>query len=375
MAGTKPVQTFKDESIDLEKRIISAISSVGPRNVAEISRVTGAHQETIRYKMKRQFIEQGFRFQADIDYRKLGLTLYWGRFVISPGLYESPIDLFRLLNDVAYLVYFSKILPQGHFVTIFSLPEGTIGEFTGFLESLRQRKVFSEFSLDRVLAQRHKSMDPQFFDFRRDRWEVDWDRVRRLRASPLGIERGRPEIQADYMDMLIIKELQKDARQHVTEIASKLRVLPKTLEYHYRTHVMKGLIPGFRVRWMKDTDEPLSHSAISARLTFEGLEGGRYKAVQSAMNRLPYLWVEDLVEPSTYIATLAIPLADFGPTMRYVNKELQFLGKGFEMGYLSVEESKIYTIPYHMFSKGRWRFDPKRAESAVLKELEVSLEK
>ena len=34
--------------------------------------------------------------------------------------------------------------------------------------------------------------------------------------------------------------------------------------------------------------------------------------------------------------------------------------------YLSIEDSENYTIPYHMFSKGKWRFDPKRAESAVL---------
>lgn len=375
MTRTKSVQTFKDESLDLEKRIVSAIGLVGPRNVAEISRLTGAHQETIRYKIKRQFIDQGFRFQADVDYRKLGLALYWGRFVVSPLYYGSPTKLFRSLNDAAYLVYFSKILPQGHFVALFSLPEGTIGEFTGFLESLRQRKIFSEFSLSRVLAQRHKSMDPQFFDFQRDRWEVDWDQVMRLRASPLESEKRRPEILADYMDMILIKELQKDARQHVVEIGRKLKMHPKTLEYHYRTHVMRGLIPGFRVRWMKDADEPLWHSVITARFTFEGLEGNRYKTVQSAMNRLPYLWVEDLLEPSTYIATLAIPLADFVPTMSYVNRELQALGKGFEMGCVSAEESEIYSIPYHMFSKGRWRFDPRKAESVVLKELEVRVEK
>ncbi len=338
--------------------------------------MTGAHQETIRYKIKKQFTHKGFRFQADVDYRKLGLTLHWGNFVVPPVHYRSATKLFRSLNTSAYLIHFSKILPQGHFVALFCLPEGRIEEFTSFLEKLKQRKIFAAFNLDLVLAQRHKTMDPSFFNFRTDLWNVDWQKMKSLRASPLAPEKRQPEILADDIDMLIIKELQKDARQHVVGIARKLKLNPKMLEYHYRTHVMKeGLIPGFRVRWMKDSDEPLAHSTIVVRLTFKGLESEQYKNTQSAMNKLPYLWVEDLLEPRTYIATLSIPLSDFTPTMNYINGELQFLGPNVEMGYLGVEDSENYTIPYHMFSNGEWQFDVKKTESTVVKELAVSLEK
>lgn len=372
----KSVQAIKDESPNLEARIIASIGTAGPRNVAQISRMTGAHQETIRYKIKRQFADQGFRFQADVDYRKLGLTLHWGSFVVSPVYYRSATRLFRSLNDTAYLIHFSKILPQGQFVALFSLPEGKTDEFIRFLESLRQRKIITEFSLNRVLAQRHKTMDPSFFNFRKDRWELDWQKVKSLRASPLAAERNPPKTSADAIDMLIIKELQKDARQHIVGIARKLKLNQKTLEYHYRTHIMKeGLIPGFRVRWMKDSDEPLAHSTIVVRLTFKGLEGKQYKNVQSTMNKLPYLWVEDLLEFGTYIATLSIPLSDFTPTMNYINSELQFLGPNLEMGYLSVQDSWTYTIPYQMFSNDEWQFDAKKMESAVVKELSASLEK
>lgn len=376
MARPKPLQLFQDPNSSLEARIVSAIGVVGPRNVAQISRMTGAHQETIRYKIKQQFVERGFRFQADVDYGRFGLVLYWGRFVVSPLHYGSPTRLFRSLNDSAYLVHFSKILPRGHFVALFSLPEGMIGGLTGFLEDLRQRKVFTEFSLSRVLAQRHKSMDPRFLNFRKNRWEVDWDEVSKLRSLPLQEERRRPRNQADYIDMVIVKELQKDARQHVAEIARKLKLNPKTLEYHYRTHVMGGgLIPSFRVRWTKDIDEPPLRSTVTARLTLEGLGEGELKAVQSAVNRIPFLLVEDLLEPATYAANLAVPLGDLIPTMTYINRELQYLGRGLDVGYLSVEDSENYTIPYHMFSRGKWRFDARRAESTVLGVLKAAVEK
>ena len=376
MTRSNSLQVFRDRTSSLEARIVSAIGAVGPRNVAQIARLTGAHQETIRYKIKRQFVDKGFRFQADVDYRRFGLVLYWGRFVVSPQYYGSPTRLFRSLNDAAYLIHFSKILPQGHFMALFSLPEGMVGELTGFLENLRQRKVFSEFTLSRVMAQRHKTMDPRFFNFRKNRWEVDWDQVRKLRPLPLEEEARKPRVQADYTDMLTVKELQKDARQHIAEIARKLKLNAKMLEYHYRTHVMKGgLVPSFRVRWTRDTDEPRLRSMVTVKLTFEGLGEEQLKAVQSVVNRIPFLLVEDLVEPATYAANLAIPLGDLVPTMNHINRELQYLGRSFDMGYLSIEDSENYTIPYHMFSKGKWRFESKKAESAVLSGLKAVVEK
>ena len=52
MPHAKSIERSRDESPDLEARIIQAIGAAGPRNVAKISRVTGAHQETVRYKIK-----------------------------------------------------------------------------------------------------------------------------------------------------------------------------------------------------------------------------------------------------------------------------------------------------------------------------------
>jgi DNA-binding Lrp family transcriptional regulator len=338
--------------------------------------MTGAHQETIRYKMKQQFVSKGFRFQADVDYRKLGLSLHWGKIVVSPAHYGSATRFFRSLNDAAYLIHFSKILPQGYFIALFALPEGTTTEFAQFLERLKRHKIISEFTLDRVSAQRHKSSDPHFFNFRRDQWKVDWDKVKTLKASPLTADVRRTEVSADRIDLLLTKELQKDARQHVVGIGRKLKLKPKTLEYHYRAHIVGGgLIPSYRVRWMKDTDQPLSRTTATIRAIFRGLDGDQYKLVQAAMNRLPYLWVEDLLESGTYIVGLAVPLEDLAPTMAYINRELPFLGDHVDIGYLSIEDSYNYTIPYQMFSEGKWQFDVKKMESAVLKELNTGVTK
>lgn len=376
MPRGRTVQRFKDESLNLEARIIEAVGTAGPRNVAQISRMTGVHQETIRYKMNQRFVRKGFRFQANVDYLRLGLRLHWGVLAVSPPHSDAATRFFRPLSKFAYLVHFAKIMPQGHFEALFALPEGKTAEFAALLASLKRHGIVSEFSLDSVSAHRHKSMDPTFYSFRRDRWEVDWDRVSGLKAVPLAPMRHQSGVHVDGTDVLIVKELQKDARQPVVGMGRKLKIPAKTLEYHYRTHVVgESLVSGYRVRWMKDTDQPLSRTTAPIRVAFRGLDREQYERVQSTMNRLPYLWSEDRLESGTYIATLAPPLSDVVPTMSYMNREMGFLGEQVEVGFLSAEESYNYTIPYEMFSRDGWQFDAKKMEHGVLRELAVGLEK
>jgi DNA-binding Lrp family transcriptional regulator len=373
---TRAVQIFRDESLDLEARIIAAIGTVGPRNVAQIARMTGAHQETIRYKIKKRFAGRGFRFQAEVDYGKLGLCLHWASIEVSPVFYASASKFFNTLNRVGYLIHFSKILPRGNFVALFALPVGRGTEFQRFLEMLRTRKIIADFHLDEVVAERHKAMDVACFNFQAGRWEVDWQKVKDSRGSPLCIDRTSPSLVADEIDMQIIKELQINALQHTAGIARKIRGNEKTVEYHFRTHVVKeSLVPCYRVRWMKDLTKTVTHSLMVMRMTFAKLEEEPYRKVQAVINKIPYLWVEDRLKDGTYIATLAVPIADSMEMMSYINGELQFLGPEADLGFMKVGESLNFTIPYHMFSNSKWKFQPKLMEKAVVRELSGGLKK
>jgi DNA-binding Lrp family transcriptional regulator len=376
MRQSRPVQITRKKPTSLETNIVTAIGSVGPRNVAQIARMVHAHEETVRYKIKKQFAGLGFRYQAEVDYRKLGLRLHWGSFIVSPVYYKSTSRFFEALNNHGYLIHYSKILPQGNFAALFSLPEGKGTEFEWFLERLRMHKIIMNFKLDEVRVEHHKLMDPTFFNFQKGGWEVDWKRVKAMPGTPLPLENERSEPLADETDMLIIKELQKDARQHIKGISRALRIDSKVLEYHYRTHIVgRKLMRGYRFMWGKDSTNTLAHSVIVSRMTFRGLRGDAFRKVQAAVSKIPFLWVEDLLRDGTYVATLSMPTEDFAGTIDYLNEEVPSLGPSIEMGFLKVGESHNFTIPYDAFSDGEWQFDPKEMEKAVLKELSLRIEK
>ena len=376
MARSKAVEAIGDEPPDLEARIISAIGSAGPRNVAQISRLTGTHQETIRYKLKKRFARLGFRFHAEVDYGKLGLRLHWSKLYFDKAYYDMAQQILRALNQVGYLTYFAKIIPQGYYTALFVLPENTSKEYRAFLLDLKTKGILTSFSLDEALASRRKAMDPQYFNFRSGRWEIEWGRIAEKAPVPLPMTAKSETSEFDYYDLLVIKELQKDSLQHLTGIARKLKVHQKTLEYHYRTHVQKWkLVPSYKIRWVQDVTRRPIHSTAVTQLTFHGLRGQELAEVQAAISKIPFLWSEDLLQDGSYIAIMYVPLTDMIGVTNYINQALPTLSSKVDVGFIKPQEASSFTIPYNMHQDDGWKFDIRRMETALRKESIIPMPK
>jgi DNA-binding Lrp family transcriptional regulator len=356
LARTRTVQRFERGSDDVEAKIIEAIQKTGPKNVSKLSKLTGAHAETVRYKLNKRFKKLGFHIHAEADYRKLGLIPYWAELRLSPKLAESPRSLFLTMNEHAYLVYYGKLLPQGNFVCLFAIPEEREKEHDAFLAYLQNSQMLQSYTLNEIAGSRHPAMDPRFFNFQSNKWDVDWNDVRLSQASDLKIERKVRPANVDYYDLLLVKELQMDALQHIVSIARKLRVHQKTLEYHYRVHLQKEkLVSGYLVRWQHDIETSVSHSALMARLTFRNL-GNSFASVQRAVSRIPFLWAETVQVDGTYIATVHIPVQEATSTFDYLNSQIPDLYGKVELSFVKRSEASAFTIPYQMFDEG-WKYD------------------
>lgn len=338
--------------------------------------MTGAHQETIRYKIKKRFGRLGFKFHAVVDYDKLGLSLHWGTLDFS-NVYDSMASqALRALNQVGYLTYYARLVPQGNYVALFALPQGTAGQYRDFLSGLVSKGILTRFALEEVLVTRHKVMDPRFFNFRSGRWEIEWNKVTEQPPIPIPSERRQRPADFDYYDLLVIKELQKDSLQHLTGIAKKLKVHQKTLEYHYRTHVQKWkLIPSYRIRWAQDITKRPVHSTVMTRMRFTDLSRPEFAKIQAAISKVPFLWQEDLLQGGTYTAMMYVPLVDLINVSSYVTKAAPGLASRVEVAFINASDASSFTIPHHMYQDGAWKFNARQVEAALRKEAVVPLQK
>src|SRR5437899_5990805 len=188
-------------------------------------------------------------------------------------------------------------------------------------------------------------MNPKHCNVASGKWEVDWSKVEAEHAIPLEKEARRNEPAKDYFDLLLIKELQIDALQHIVGIARKLKVHQKTLEYHYRTHVQKQkLIPTYYVRWMRNIEKTLAHSVMVTRLTFKGLTTNEFLKVQAAISKIPFLWAEDLLKDGTYLATLCIPVQETLTTFDYLSSQVPGLDERVQLGLVDQGDACLFTV-------------------------------
>jgi DNA-binding Lrp family transcriptional regulator len=364
MAGQRPLTTVLKKNDPTEEKLVRSIQEVGPRNIAQLSRMTGAHPETIRYKVKRQFKKLGIRIHAEADYRKLGLVPIWADVSFSPKFGGSTEAVFLALNKYAYLVYYGKLLPQGSFTCMFAVPEGKRSQQEELLAHMKRSGILSSFAMNETAVSRINRMDPRFFDFQSGAWQIDWGSVKQGGGSEMKIQGTVQPERIDLYDLLLIKELQKDSLQHLVSIAKKVKVHAKTLEYHYRAHVQKEeLVSSYYLRWMRDIERSVAHSVLVTKLTFRDLSGA-FKRVQRVVSKIPFLWAEYVFKDGTYVVFLDIPIREAMTTLDYLNSEVPDLAGKVEMSYVKRKEACLFTIPYEMFKDG-WSYDLKKAKSAV----------
>ena len=349
------VAKLKDEKLDPTQRVVEAIMTVGPRNAALISRLTGVPTETVRYKIKKQLKELGFRIHANVDYEKLGLRRHWAIVDFTPEYADLAVQIFNALHEIGYLVYYARIIPHGHYTVQFALPEGSTDVCRTFLNHLVDLGIIRRFSLERVGWTRHLSMNPKYFNFDSGNWEIDWRKIEAERTPTEKPAEFHHKADVDKADMLLIKELQKDSIQSIIDIARKVKIHPKTLRYHYHAHVEhRSLIRGYLVRWMRDIESTRAHSIFFARFVFRDLDDLELKTVRTIVLKLPFIWAEDwLDETRSYIAGIFIPIEYYAEVLNYVSKQVGKLSHKMSLEIIDPFTASLFTVPYTMFEQER----------------------
>lgn len=365
MPRTESIQAAREAKANLEARIVEAIQKVGPKNISLLSRVTGAHAETIRYKVKRQFPALGLQLKAGPDYGKLGLADHWGMLKFSARGERFAQSILLGLRQQSYLTYYGRIVPQGHYAVHFALPDGLVKAQKEILEHLTGAGVLDGFELKEVAAGRLNPMNSRYFNFQSDSWEVDWAKVRAESGRPLPATKQSP-LRVDELDLLLVKETEENPLQHIVAVARKLRVHQKTLEYHYRAHVLRQkLVPSFVVRWNPGPQDTEEGPVMLGSLMFSRL-GPRFDEVQRAVSKIPFTWAECAFKDGRYLATLCIPVNEAVTVFSYLDSELGDLSDKVEIGYVKRSEQRVFSVPAHLFD-GRWGIDTDAAKQKLAK--------
>jgi len=215
-------------------KIFSAMWSLGPRNLLEVSRQTGIPFTSVYHRIERLESKSGPVAQVIPKVSKLGMMRVVVLAAARLGCEDTVTQALRVPNLWAF------INPcEGAFThdSVHYVPVKFISEFRKYVHKLAESGLVRRF---RILVT--GDYIPNFPDFSYynsglHEWKFPWNQwfneITRATPSTFVDDPSSYDIVTDKKDILILKELEKDARKSFSELAPIAGVSLHGVKYHF----------------------------------------------------------------------------------------------------------------------------------------------
>jgi hypothetical protein len=160
----------------------------------------------------------------------------------KPG-YEDL--LYKCLKCNDYWLYVSQCIGTPGCVATYGIPAGKEDQFEEFINQLKETSTVAEVKHFWSTCIHSVNISSTWFDSASENWVFPWDLWLRESQTcqgelPFTLKQsiGYPQ-KADWTDIMILKELEKDCTVRFQRIAEKLGTSKQRIKYHYENHVIK----------------------------------------------------------------------------------------------------------------------------------------
>jgi hypothetical protein len=341
-------------------RFVQLLEDMGP-DIAEISRRLGEHKETVRYWYKEKILKKGFAIRATPDISSLGLKRVTFLVEFASPYYQVANSILMAMSQLCYLTYFGKVLPGKKFVFGAVVPELYLNDYLEFISRLSDLGIFTSVSSHLFDWVRNPPMKAEYYNFDTGIWDFDWSKPRVQNLSGYEISK---KVDFDCIDLLVVKELQKDANIQLTEIAKQHNLNYKTLHWHYINHVKDKIVKSYWINWLGtrydfEADRALHrrHRYFGVSLLVKNVTTQENIDLSSKLNMLPFMFFE--AGGRSYFSSLAFPVDFLNEAYAYLDEVLEPYTDRFELYCVDSTNAMTFTIPYNLYNQEtqQWIFN------------------
>jgi len=348
---------------DVVARLITNLTRVNPRNISEVARATGLSPSLAHYHLKRLINKKLLKIRAKVNYLRIGLRPAEIFIDCQPNKRNHVLEVL-LSND--YCRYVAPCFGRYNgFYLRATIPIGREVEFGLFLDEMVRHNLIKNYSLNWIDFIKDISRGFYWFNFKEKNWIFRWnDWIKEvLNSSINGINlktyNGNIEFKPDFIDIFILKELEKNALVSFNEMAKKLNVTPPAIRYHYYQHVLRyGFINGYR---------PLIFPypyVISDMFVFKVIFPNSMLMMKfiNSLNGKPFATsVAKIAGRNELSVNIHLIKTEF---LNFINSLLRMAESGiiqdFNYVLLDIKSYKHRTIPYECFINDRWVYNHKK---------------
>jgi len=349
-------------------QLVKLLAEIGP-DIPEISRRLGQFKESVRYRYKEKIISKGFAVQAVADNERLGLRrmMVYVDFAEPYRMYAQSI--LSAMNEMCYLVNFSKELVGSRYTVMLSVPGGLEDKVSQFFMALKEKGMFTSVEVLMFDWHRVVPMKAEYYDFDTGRWDFQWADPSADAAS--AVYSPAEQTKFDMADLLILKELQMDANKSLKEVSEKLGINYKKLAWHYNAHVKgRNLIRGYMVNWMGTRyDYALEkalhrkHRYLGVDLVARGVNEYETMILREQLGRTPFVIAES-VGASNYFARLMFPVDVVVEGFQFLGKMTDIVKGKISWYPMDQTDAIAFTISYQLYDQARKSWTLNEAELA-----------
>ena len=315
-------------------KVVKALMECGP-SYSEISRRTGVPIPTVRYILRNRLPKLGFTIAVATNHGALGLQRYIvileSRF--SPRYMSGLLGMF---GELFYLRYYTYLMKERKFLTIFAIPPRYSDDFITFLDSLKSVRIIDDYSVKKLLYMRVLPFRVDSFDFKKGVWKQNW--FEKKISIPEVYEEVNPSSRIDKIDLLILKELEKDAFIKYVDLAKKLRLTRQTIKRHFE-HVVKAIYM-YAVMWVPRWNPDL----VSAPIL---IKAPNAEEARSAIINVPFTYAEIRTIDDEYLGLALAPSIGLYKMIKYISERVKIDC----LDFLDMDNSLSFTVPYNLFNE------------------------
>jgi len=356
--------------------IIEALGKSDPRNLLALARKMGLPPTTVAFRVKK-LIKDGFlQVHAKTNSHKLGLA----KAVLIADTNRGHLEtLLRVIENVGYWTYTARC--YGKFNGIYAVFSFPVEQKTALEEYLERAKQFGAIS-DYVLLWTTNILEvaPNFdwYDFERRTWNFSWhkwlDEVLYSSENHVGqlMDPKSYEIDVDYTDLLILKELEKDGLQDFTKLSKVAKITPQAVRHRYYHHIMKRqLIAGYDVAIFP---YPLQISDLCTFVFDFADDISLTKFANSLVDKPFVLNRAKVIGRNSLVVHFYIPKVEFSNFIESLN-QLAVKGIINDFFYVSLDVAsfKRQTVSYEFFHDGRWSYNASEANERLTEIVPIQL--
>jgi len=224
-------------------KIATAMKKYGLRNLQLIADKTKIPRPTVHARVSKLEKAGLLRTWIHPNYSKLGLvramvllTTKPGKELLAPEALRIPGYWLRLIRCMGkYNGYYST----------HAIPFEKRWDFEQYLEKIVASGIATEYRILWLGEAKSPLPDFDYYDAKKKTWTLDWPRwLEELAAKPLQTQRKDtvPSGTFDKKDLIILKELVKDGRTKLTQLASLLDMTVPAVKYRFDNLARSGFI-------------------------------------------------------------------------------------------------------------------------------------